>query len=71
MDFGFLLSGALFVEIVFSLNGMGTLIYDALLSRDYPVLQASLLLITVMVVAANFLVDIIYRILDPRVKENR
>lgn len=71
LDFGFLLSGALFVEIVFSLNGMGTLIYDALLSRDYPALQGALLVITVMVVAANFLVDIIYRILDPRVKENR
>ncbi len=71
LDFGFLLSGALFVEIVFSLNGMGTLIYDALLSRDYPVLQGSLLVITVMVVAANFLVDIIYRLLDPRVKEKR
>jgi len=71
LDFGFLLSGALFVEIVFSLNGMGTLIYDALLSRDYPVLQGSLLIITVMVVAANFLVDIVYRILDPRVRESR
>lgn len=69
LDFGFLLSGALFVEIVFSLNGMGTLIYDALLSRDYPVLQGALLVITLMVVAVNFLVDIIYRLLDPRVEE--
>jgi peptide/nickel transport system permease protein len=50
---------------------MGTLIYDALLSRDYPVLQGSLLVITMMVVAANFLVDIVYRLLDPRVKEKR
>ncbi len=69
LDFGFLLSGALFVEIVFSMNGMGTLIYDALLARDYPVLQGTLLIITVMVVAANFLVDVIYRIIDPRVRE--
>lgn len=70
LDFGFLLSGALFVEIVFSLNGMGTLIYDALLSRDYPVLQGSLLIIAGMVVAANYVVDVIYRIVDPRVKED-
>lgn len=70
MDFGFILSGALFVEIVFSMNGMGNLIYDALLSRDYPVLQGSFLIITLMVVSANLLADILYSRLDPRVKWN-
>jgi peptide/nickel transport system permease protein len=69
LDFGFLLSGALFVEIVFSMNGMGTLIYEALLSRDYPVLQGCFLIITVMVVAANFMADILYSLIDPRVRE--
>lgn len=69
LDFGFLLSGALFVEIVFSMNGMGTLIYEALLSRDYPVLQGCFLIITIMVVAANFIADILYRFVDPRVRE--
>ena len=69
LDFGFLLSGALFVEIVFSMNGMGTLIYEALLSRDYPVLQGCFLIITIMVVAANFIADILYSIIDPRVRE--
>jgi peptide/nickel transport system permease protein len=69
LDFGFLLSGALFVEIVFSMNGMGTLIYEALLSRDYPVLQGCFLIITVMVVAANFSADILYSFIDPRVRE--
>jgi peptide/nickel transport system permease protein len=68
MDFGFILSGALFVEIVFSMNGMGNLIYDALLSRDYPVLQGSFLIITLMVVSANLLADILYSRLDPRVR---
>ena len=68
LDFGFIFSGALFVEIVFSLNGMGTLIFDALLSRDYPVLQGCFLIITVMVVAVNFAVDILYSFIDPRVK---
>lgn len=71
LDFGFILSGALFVEIAFSLNGMGTLIYEALRVRDYPVLQGSLLLITVMVVAANLLVDLLYSAIDPRVRAGR
>jgi peptide/nickel transport system permease protein len=69
LDFGFLLSGALFVEIVFSMNGMGTLIYEALLSRDYPVLQGCFLVITLMVIAANFIADILYSAIDPRVRE--
>jgi peptide/nickel transport system permease protein len=69
LDFGFLLSGALFVEIVFSMNGMGTLIYDALLSRDYPVLQGCFLIITIMVIAANFTADILYGFIDPRMRE--
>ncbi|HNX39657.1 MAG TPA: ABC transporter permease [Methanothrix sp.] len=68
LDFGFILSGALFIEIVFSMNGMGSLIYDALLSRDYPVLQGSFLIITIMVVSANLLADLLYSRLDPRVK---
>jgi peptide/nickel transport system permease protein len=67
MDFGFILSGALFIEIVFSMNGMGSLIYDALLSRDYPVLQGSFLIITIMVVSANLIADLLYSCLDPRV----
>ena len=71
LDIGFIISGALFVEIVFSMNGMGTLIFDALLARDYPVLQGIFLIITIMVVLANFLADIVYRIIDPRVREQR
>ncbi len=69
LDFGFLLSGALFVEIIFSMNGMGTLIYEALLSRDYPVLQGSFLIITLMVIGANLIADILYGFIDPRVRE--
>jgi len=68
MDFGFILSGALFIEIVFSMNGMGNLIYDALLSRDYPVLQGSFLIITIMVISANMLADLLYSRQDPRVR---
>ncbi len=68
LDFGFILSGALFIEIVFSMNGMGSLIYDALLSRDYPILQGSFLIITIMVISANMLADLLYSCLDPRVR---
>jgi peptide/nickel transport system permease protein len=68
MDFGFMLSGALFIEIVFSMNGMGNLIYDSLLARDYPVLQGSFLIITIMAVSANMLADLLYSRFDPRVK---
>jgi peptide/nickel transport system permease protein len=68
LDFGFLLSGALLVEIVFSMNGMGTLIFEALLSRDYPLLQGIFLVITLMVVFANLAADLLYRRLDPRLQ---
>ena len=71
LDIGFIISGALFVEIVFSMNGMGTLIFDALLARDYPVLQGIFLIITVMVVLANFLADTVYGIIDPRVRREK
>lgn len=62
-----LVSGTLFVEIVFSYPGMGTLLYNALLTRDYPLMQGVLLLVTVAVLAVNLLVDLLYRKIDPRV----
>jgi peptide/nickel transport system permease protein len=68
LDFGFIFSGALFVEIIFSMNGMGVLIFDALMSRDYPVLQGSFLIITFMVIAANMVADLLYGWIDPRVR---
>jgi len=68
LDFGFIFSGALFVEIVFSLNGMGTLIYDAVLGRDYPLLQGAFLLIAVTVICANLAADLLYHLVDPRIR---
>lgn len=67
LNFGFMVSGALLVEIVFSLDGMGSLIYDAVLSRDYPVMQASFVILTVFILAANFLADLLYGLADPRI----
>jgi len=66
-----LITGALFIEVVFSYPGMGNLIYNSLLMRDYPVLQGSLLMITVLVLGINLTVDLLYRKLDPRVGNAR
>ncbi|MGB9902775.1 ABC transporter permease [Methanothrix sp.] len=68
LDFGFIFSGALFIEMVFSMHGMGNLIYSALMYRDYPVLQGSFLIITIMVITANMIADALYGLLDPRVR---
>jgi len=68
LDFGFIFSGALFLEIVFSLNGMGTLIYDAIMGRDYPLLQGTFLVIAIAVIVANIIADILYAVLDPRIR---
>lgn len=67
LNFGFMVSGALVIEIVFSLNGMGMLIYDSVLARDYPVLEGTLAVLTAFVLAANLLADILYGIADPRI----
>ncbi len=68
MNLGFTISGALQIETVFSWPGIGRLMYDALQGRDYPLLQGIFLLISICVVGANFLSDILYGYLDPRVK---
>ena len=68
MDFGFMLSGTLLVEIVFSWNGMGTLIYDSVATRDYPMLNGCLVIISICVIVANLLADFFYYQLDPRIR---
>jgi len=60
-------AGATVIETVFSYPGVGRLIYDAVQARDYPLLQGAFLLITVSVVVANLLADLLYPLLDPRV----
>lgn len=65
---GTLVGGATVVETVFSYPGLGRLIYDSVLARDYPVLQGAFLLLTVGVVLANLVADLLYPLLDPRVR---
>ncbi len=65
---GRLVTGALFVELVFAYPGVGSLTYQALLSRDYPVIQGVFLMVAVSVLVVNFIVDMLYPRLDPRVR---
>lgn len=64
----YLITGALFIEIVFSYPGVGSLLSKALEARDYPLMQGILLLVTLTVLTANLLVDHLYKRLDPRVR---
>jgi peptide/nickel transport system permease protein len=68
INLGYVVAGAITAEIVFNWPGLGTLTVQALDARDYPLLQAIFLLIAVSVVFANFIADIVYGYLDPRVR---
>ncbi len=68
LNLGFTVSGAIYIETVFSYDGLGTLFQDALTKQDYPLLQGAFLLLAVSVIIANMLADILYTYLDPRVK---
>ena len=68
LSLGALASGAVVVETVFSYPGLGRVIYEGVLARDYPLLQGAFLLVTVGVVGANLLADLTYPLLDPRVR---
>ncbi|MDR7508099.1 MAG: ABC transporter permease [Armatimonadota bacterium] len=71
LNLGFVVSGATVIETVFSYPGVGRLLYEAVLNRDYPVIQATFLILTVSVLVANILADLIYPLLDPRVRPAR
>jgi peptide/nickel transport system permease protein len=64
---GRIVTGALFVELVFAYPGVGQLTYQALLSRDYPVIQGIFLMVAVSVLVINYAVDLLYPKLDPRI----
>jgi peptide/nickel transport system permease protein len=64
-----IVGGTIQVETVFSYPGMGRLMYDAVLRRDYPLLEAAFLLFAITVILANLASDLLYRRLDPRVRD--
>lgn len=68
LGLGFAFGGATVIETVFSYPGIGRLIFEAMSGRDYPVVQAAFLMITFTVIAANIFADLLYPLLDPRVR---
>lgn len=68
VSLGFILGGSVVIETVFSYPGLGRLTYDAVLARDFPMLQGAFLVFTVAVIGANLLADLTYPLLDPRVR---
>jgi ABC-type dipeptide/oligopeptide/nickel transport system permease component len=67
MQFGFLLGGTVIIETVFAWPGVGRLVVQAIFNRDYPLVQATVLVLAVIFVAVNLVVDMLYMVLDPQI----
>jgi peptide/nickel transport system permease protein len=67
LSLGYIVAGAILIEIVFSWPGIGRAVYQAVLARDYPTLQGAFLLLTIAVVLCNLIADLLYFRLDPRI----
>ena len=65
---GTMVGGALVAEVIFSYPGLGSTILSAVLGQDYPLISATTLIVTIMVLLANFTVELLYGVLDPRIK---
>lgn len=70
LELAFLLEGAIVVEVIFARPGLGSFLVKAIGARDFPKVQAVVILAAVMFVVVNLLIDVIYRVLDPRVSTN-
>ncbi|MGF1696260.1 ABC transporter permease [Vibrio kyushuensis] len=68
MSIGSIFAGSLIIEIIFNYPGLGQVMFQAMLSRDYPLIQGYLLIMTFMVLSANFIADLLMFILDPRLR---
>jgi peptide/nickel transport system permease protein len=68
LDLPYIIGGAVFIEMIFSWPGMGLFYYQAALQRDYPVLLAILIIGAVAIILSNLLADVVYAILDPRIR---
>jgi peptide/nickel transport system permease protein len=71
LNVGVLIGGAVIVEVIFSLPGIGTLLFEAINARQYIALQSLVAIIAVGYVLINFLVDVLYAVLDPRIRHAR
>ena len=63
-----ILGGVIVVEVVFAWPGLGRLVYNAVAARDYPVIQGAVLLIAVLFLLINLIVDVLYAVVDPRIR---
>ncbi len=70
VQFGYLLGGAVVIEDMFALPGMGRAFFQAVSERDYPVVQGIVLFIAMLIVLLNFIMDVIYTLIDPRINLN-
>jgi ABC-type dipeptide/oligopeptide/nickel transport system permease component len=68
LQFGMLLGGAVLTETVFAWPGVGRLIVDSILARDYPVIQGTILIFGLIYTLVNLMVDVIYAFVDPRIR---
>lgn len=71
LNLGTIVSGATVIETVFSYPGVGRLLFEAVLARDYPVIQATFFIVTVSVIAMNIIADLLYPVIDPRLRHAR
>ena len=68
LSFGFMFGGSIFIERIFNYQGLGVLLYNSIGSRDFPMMGGAFLLITAAVIVANIAADLLYSIIDPRVR---
>ena len=68
LEFGFMISGVVVVEVIFAWPGLGRTIFDAIANRDIPLVQAAVVVISVFVIIINLITDLVYAKLDPRIK---
>jgi peptide/nickel transport system permease protein len=68
LQLGYVLGGAIIIEQVFSLPGVGRLTLNAVLDRNYPVVQGAVLLVTFLFMVVNIITDSLYAVIDPRIR---
>jgi peptide/nickel transport system permease protein len=68
MSFGTLLAGSITTEAVFAFPGLGGLLYNAMMNRDYPLIVGEVIILSIMIIIANLITDILYSFIDPRIR---
>ena len=71
ISFALLMAGAVVVENVFAIKGLGRLLIQGILNRDYPLVQGTILVVSAIFVFSNLLVDLLYTIIDPRIRYDK